>query len=50
VSITVVLAEDDALLRHGLSRLIDSAADLNLVGAAADLPRCLSLVEEHGPV
>jgi hypothetical protein len=37
VSITVLLAEDNALLRHGLSRLIDSAADLELVGAAADL-------------
>jgi DNA-binding NarL/FixJ family response regulator len=49
VSITVVLAEDNALLRHGLSRLIDSAADLELVGAAADQPRCLALVEEHAP-
>jgi DNA-binding NarL/FixJ family response regulator len=49
VSITVVLAEDNALLRHGLSRLIDSAVDLDLVGAAADLPRCLALVEEHAP-
>ncbi len=47
--ITVVLAEDNALLRHGLARLIDSAPDLQLVGAAADLPGCLSLVEEHGP-
>ncbi len=49
MSITVVLAEDNALLRHGLSRLIDSAADLELVGAAADQPRCLALVEEHAP-
>ena len=49
MSITVVLAEDNALLRHGLSRLIDSTADLDLVGAAADLPRCLALVGEHAP-
>jgi len=49
VPITVVLAEDNALLRHGLARLIDSSADLELVGAAADLPGCLALVEEHGP-
>jgi DNA-binding NarL/FixJ family response regulator len=49
VPITVVLAEDNALLRHGLSRLIDSAPDLQLVGAASDLPGCLALVEEHGP-
>ncbi len=47
--ITVVLAEDNALLRHGLARLIDSAPDLHLVGAAADLPGCLALVDEHAP-
>ena len=29
--ISVVLAEDNALLRHGLARLIDSAPDLQLV-------------------
>jgi DNA-binding NarL/FixJ family response regulator len=49
VSITVVLAEDNALLRHGLARLIDSAADLETVGTAADLPGCLALVEKHAP-
>jgi DNA-binding NarL/FixJ family response regulator len=49
VPITVVLAEDNALLRHGLARLIDSAPDLQLVGAAADLPACLALIDEHGP-
>ena len=47
--IRVVLAEDNALLRHGLARLIDSAADLELVGAAADLAGCLAMVEEHQP-
>jgi DNA-binding NarL/FixJ family response regulator len=49
VPITVVLAEDNALLRHGLARLIDSAADLETVGTAADLPSCLALVEKHAP-
>ena len=49
VPITVVLAEDNALLRHGLARLIDSAPDLELLGAAADLPGCLALIEEHRP-
>jgi DNA-binding NarL/FixJ family response regulator len=49
VPITVVLAEDNALLRHGLARLIDSAADLETVGTAADLPGCLALVEKHAP-
>ena len=47
--IRIVLAEDNALLRHGLARLIDSAADLELVGAAADLAGCLAMVEEHRP-
>ena len=47
--ITVVLAEDNALLRHGLVRLIQSAPDLELLGAAADLPGCLALVETHTP-
>jgi DNA-binding NarL/FixJ family response regulator len=49
VPITVVLAEDNALLRHWLARLIDSAPDLRLVGAASDLPSCLALIDEHGP-
>ena len=49
MAITVVLAEDNALLRHGLSRLIGSVTDLDLVGAAADLPACLALVDAHKP-
>jgi DNA-binding NarL/FixJ family response regulator len=49
VKIRVVLAEDNALLRHGLVRLIDGAEDLSLVGAAPDLPTLTALIAEHEP-
>ncbi|MFR9804010.1 response regulator [Pseudonocardia sp. RS010] len=45
----VVLAEDNALLRHGLVRLIDGAEDLSLVGAAPDRPTLTALIDEHDP-
>jgi DNA-binding NarL/FixJ family response regulator len=49
VTIRVVLAEDNALLRHGLARLLDAADDLTLAGTAADLPGLLSLVDSATP-
>jgi len=49
VSIGVVLAEDNALLRHGLLRLIGAADDITLLGAASDLPGLESLIEQHSP-
>jgi DNA-binding NarL/FixJ family response regulator len=45
----VVLAEDNALLRHGLVRLIEAAPDLEFVGAAADLPGLKALIETQSP-
>jgi DNA-binding NarL/FixJ family response regulator len=48
-SIRVVLAEDNALLREGVSRLMDSHDDLELVGAASNLPELLSLIETCDP-
>ncbi|MFD1532446.1 response regulator transcription factor [Pseudonocardia aurantiaca] len=45
----VVLAEDNALLRAGLARLVETAGDLSLVGTAADLPALLALVETAKP-
>lgn len=45
----VVLAEDNALLRAGLVRLVDAAGDLALVGAAADLPALQVLVDRERP-
>lgn len=49
MTITVVLAEDNALLRPGHARPVGSAADLDMVGAAADPPGCPALVDEHQP-
>ena len=48
-TIRVALAEDNALFREGISRLIDAQDDLELVGTASDLPQLLALIEQHGP-
>jgi DNA-binding NarL/FixJ family response regulator len=45
----VILAEDNTLLREGISRLIESDGDLELVGVASALPELLALVEQHEP-
>jgi DNA-binding NarL/FixJ family response regulator len=47
--IRVVIAEDNALLRQGLARLIEGRTGLELAGAAGDLPDLLSLVDETEP-
>ncbi len=49
MAIRIVLAEDNALLREGISRLVEAQADLELVGVASDLPGLLALVEDVGP-
>jgi DNA-binding NarL/FixJ family response regulator len=49
VTIRVVLAEDNALLRHGLVRLIDASDGIAMLGAASDLPGLMALVEQHDP-
>src|SRR5215472_7633379 len=48
-SIRVVLAEDHALLREGISRLVSGTADLELVGVASDLPQLLAVVGKQRP-
>jgi DNA-binding NarL/FixJ family response regulator len=48
-TIRVVLAEDNALLREGISRIIDGEPDLDLVGRAADLPELLERIESTSP-
>ena len=48
-AIRVILAEDNTLLREGISRLIESDGDLELVGVASALPELLALVEQHEP-
>jgi DNA-binding NarL/FixJ family response regulator len=45
----VVIAEDNALLRDGLVRLVDAPPDLEVVAACGDLPALLAAVDEHRP-
>ena len=47
--IRVVLAEDNVLLREGMSRLIAAQADLDLVGTVGDLPGLLDLIDGETP-
>jgi DNA-binding NarL/FixJ family response regulator len=49
VTIRVLLAEDNALLRQGLERLIAHDDALELVGSVADLPSLQKAVVEHEP-
>jgi DNA-binding NarL/FixJ family response regulator len=49
VPIRVALAEDNALLRLGLVRLVEAAPGLELVGAAVDLPSLRTLVDQTSP-
>ena len=49
MTIRVLLAEDNALLRQGLERLIDHDAALELVGSVADLPSLQKAVVDHDP-
>jgi DNA-binding NarL/FixJ family response regulator len=48
-AISVVLAEDNALLREGLTRLLDAAPDIELVGTASDLPELEALLAASQP-
>jgi DNA-binding NarL/FixJ family response regulator len=45
----IVLAEDNVLLREGISRLVEAEDDLELAGVAGDLPSLLALIEESSP-
>ena len=47
--VRVALAEDNALLREGMSRLVAANEDFELVGVACDLPQLLALVAELEP-
>ena len=49
VAIRVVLAEDNALLRAGLTTLIERADDLELIGVAEDRPGLEQLIESGVP-
>jgi DNA-binding NarL/FixJ family response regulator len=47
--IRVVIADDHAVVRRGLSGLIDNADDLTVVGVATDGQTAIELVREHRP-
>lgn len=49
MGLRVVLAEDNALLRDGMARLIESQPDLELTGLATDFPELIDLVEREHP-
>ncbi|MET0577934.1 MAG: DNA-binding response regulator, partial [Ilumatobacteraceae bacterium] len=45
----VVLGEDHALLREGLATVLRTAADIDLIGVAEDLPGLEALIVAHAP-
>lgn len=47
--VRVVLAEDNVLLREGMSRLVAANPEFEVVGLAGDLPQLLALVAETEP-
>jgi DNA-binding NarL/FixJ family response regulator len=49
MAIRVVLAEDNVLLREGVSRLIAGQDDLDLVGVAGDLPDLMAVIDAEKP-
>jgi DNA-binding NarL/FixJ family response regulator len=49
VAIAVAIAEDNALLRDGLARLISSTKDFELVGTAASYDELLDVVQSSNP-
>ena len=49
MTIRVVLAEDNALLREGITRLISSDDDFELVGVGCDYPELIELITTHEP-
>src|SRR5438876_3343065 len=48
-TIRVALAEDNVLLREGVSRLVSAHPDFELVGTASDLPELLAVIESSEP-
>ena len=49
MAIRVVLAEDDALLRQGVARLLERLDGIELVGTAADRPHLEAVIDTTAP-
>lgn len=47
--ITVVLADDHAMVRHGLRQLLDAESDIDVVGTARDGAEAVQVVAATGP-
>jgi DNA-binding NarL/FixJ family response regulator len=45
----IVVGEDNLLVREGITRLVSSAPDLEVVGSYEDFDGLLASVEQHGP-
>jgi DNA-binding NarL/FixJ family response regulator len=48
-SIRAALAEDNTLLRDGVSRPVGAIEDFELVGTASNLPELLAVIESREP-
>jgi DNA-binding NarL/FixJ family response regulator len=49
VSIEVVIADDQALVRGGFRMILDAKEDMEVVGEASDGAEAIALVKEHDP-
>lgn len=49
MSIKIILADDHAVLRHGLSRSIEQENDINVIGQSKDGQTTIELVRELSP-
>jgi DNA-binding NarL/FixJ family response regulator len=49
VAITVVIADDNLLIREGVAHVLDRVRDVKLVGVARDYHELLEKIEEHKP-
>nr|WP_255429710.1 response regulator transcription factor [Streptomonospora sp. PA3] len=49
VPITVLVADDQAMVRDGIATLLDAAEDISVVAQAADGREAVSLAREHRP-
>jgi class 3 adenylate cyclase/ActR/RegA family two-component response regulator len=47
--ITVVLGEDNVLVREGVRALLDASDGIEVVGVAGDAPTLMAAAEEHSP-
>ncbi len=45
----VVVCDDEQLLREALTKIIDAAADLSVVGVAANGQEAVTAVDQHAP-